>query len=409
MHDVISCCRSCGAPGLETFLSLGELPLANGLLDAEGLRQPELRYPLDVAFCQECSLVQILATVSPEVLFGKDFPYYSSFSETLLLYSKKNVERLIEARGLGPKSLVVEVGSNDGYLLQFLLKEGIPVLGIDPAPGPARAATGLGVPTICDFFDKGLARRLKDEGVRADVVIANNVLAHVPSLGDFVEGIRTILNKGGLAVIEVQYVGDLVDNCAFDTIYHEHHCYFSVTALKELFSRHGLSLSAVEHHPIHGGSLRLFVGLEKEEEPSVSEFLREEVRRGMTSVAYYRDFAALVTGLRDSLVTLLRNLKEEGRSLAGYGAAAKATTLLNYLGIGSNMLEFIVDRNVHKQGRFMPGVHIPISAPARLLEEMPDYVLLLAWNFKDEILRQQANYRAKGGKFIVSIPHPEVV
>ncbi len=259
MHEVITRCRSCGGDGLHLILSLGETPLADGLLTADDLDEPEPRYPLNVVFCEECSLVQLRETVDPEVVFGDDYPYYSSFSDALLEHSRLNAERLIAERGLDEGSLVMELASNDGYLLRNFVQAGIPVLGIDPVPGPAEAAKKVGVPTLAEFFGQSLADRLVTEGKRADVVIANNVLAHVADTNGFVGGIATLLKDDGLAVIEVPYLRDLVDECEFDTIYHEHLCYFSVTALARLFSAHGLSLNRVEHYPIHGGSLRLFV------------------------------------------------------------------------------------------------------------------------------------------------------
>jgi SAM-dependent methyltransferase len=405
----MAACRSCGSTDLTTFLSLGDLPLADGLLREEDLSAPEGRYPLDVAFCGACSLVQILETVPPEVLFCRDYPYYSSFSDALLEHSRRNVESLIAERGLHEESLVVELASNDGYLLQYFAERGIPVLGIDPAEGPAQVAVDKGIPTLREFFTQNMAAGLRSEGKCADVVIANNVLAHVPDLNGFVEGIRILLKEDGVAVIEAPYVKDLIDHCEFDTIYHEHLCYFSVTALVELFKRHGLSLNRVERYPIHGGSLRLFVGKNKDVDATVVQHLQDESQRAVTRLDYFEDFASRVVSIRTALLEMLRDLKSRGKRVAAYGAAAKGAVLLNFAIIGTEVIDFVVDRNVHKQGLYMPGVHIPISGPERILEEMPEYVLLLAWNFRDEILRQQDDYRRRGGRFVIPIPFPEVV
>ena len=404
-------CRSCGQGDLELILSLGNTPLANSLVTAEQLNQPESTYPLDLVFCPGCSLVQITETVPPENLF-REYLYFSSFSDTMLSHASQIVERLLASRKLGPQSLAVEIASNDGYLLQYYLSAGVPVLGIEPAINIARVAQEeKGIRTLCQFFGSATARELAASGERADVIHANNVLAHVPDLNGFAEGVRMLLKDDGLAVIEVPYVKDLIDGCEFDTIYHEHLCYFSLSALDRLFDRQDLVITDVERLPIHGGSIRIFAsrkgGARKGE--SVLRLLDEEAGWGVDRPDFYRGFARRVEELKRSLRSFIFGLKEKEQRLAAYGAAAKGSTLLNYFQIGLEALDFVVDRSTFKQGRYMPGVHLPVSPPARLLEEMPSHVLLLTWNFAEEILEQQAEYRRRGGRFIIPIPELRVV
>jgi SAM-dependent methyltransferase len=409
MFECRSECRSCGSPALSRFLSLGEMPLTAAFLQESQLEDAEPKFPLNVVLCGNCSLVQIRETLSPEAIFCRDYPYYSSFSDTLLEHSRRHAFGLIESRALGAESLVVELASNDGYLLRNFVERRVPVLGIDPAEGPALAAERDGVPTMQAFFGAVLAMRLASEGKSADVIIANNVLAHVPDLNGFVEGIGLLLKPHGVAVIEVPYVRDLVDSCEFDTIYHEHICYFSVTALDKLFARHELHLNRVEHFPLHGGTLRLQVGHLPEGDGSVQSYLESESAAGLTEFAYFRGFADRAYRVRDDLLHLLKDLNSAGKSVAAYGAAAKGCVLLNFAGVGADLVSFVVDRNPHKQGMYMPGVKIPVRAPEALLAEMPDYAVLLAWNFRDEIIGQQAEYRRRGGKFIIPIPSLEIV
>jgi SAM-dependent methyltransferase len=406
---MIAACRSCGSSPLEPILSLGRTPLANALLTADGLDEPEPTYPLDLAFCPACSLVQITETVPPEVLFG-DYPFLSSLSDTVITSAKQLAQRLADERNLDTTSLVIEIASNDGYLLRHYRDLGVPVLGIEPSANAARVAELDGIPTLCEFFDLRLARKLAAEGRRADVLHAHHVLAHVADLNGVVAGMATLLKAGSLAVIEVPYVRDLIEKCEFDTIYHEHLCYFSLTALDRLFRRHGLSVTDLEHTSSQGGSLRLFVaGRDAAPARRVAERLAAEHSAGMPSLAYYRDFASRIQALGRQLVDLLHRLKTEGKRLAAYGASAKGSTLLNVLGIGTDLLDFVVDRSPVKQGRFTPGTHLPILPPEALLERRPDYVLLLTWNLADEILAQQAAYRAQGGRFIIPVPEPQVV
>ena len=403
-------CRSCGSDRLEVFLALGNMPLPDALLSAEELQGPEPRFPLDVAFCPDCSLVQILEEVPPEQLFVDNYLYFSSFSEGLLRHSREHAGRLIAELGLGPESLVVEIASNDGYMLKNFAERGIPVLGIDPAPAQAKAAQEAGVPTLTEFFDAELATQLRSEGTRADVIVANNVMAHTPTLNSFVAGLSILLADDGVATIENTYVKDLIDHCEFDTIYHEHFCYFSCSAVDALVRRQGLFLNGVEHFPtLQGGTLRWRIGAQEAVEPSARSYLEAERAERLTSFAYYREFGARVEGIKRDLTALLGELKREGKSIAAYGAAAKGSTLLNYAGVGPELVDFVVDRNVHKHGLFMPGVHIPIFAPEKLLEEMPEYVVLLAWTYRDEVLKQQREYRRRGGKFIIPIPWPQVL
>lgn len=403
-------CRSCGSPQLYPILSLGKTPLANALLTEGELNEPEPIFPLEVILCAGCALVQLTETVPPEALF-RDYLYFSSYSDTMVQHARESAGELIASRGLRPDSLVVEVASNDGYMLRAFVESGIPVLGIEPARNIATVAHERGIRTLPEFFSRALANEVRLTYGPADVILANNVLAHVPDINDFVSGIRALLKDNGVFVIETPYVRDLVDNLEFDTIYHEHVFYYSLTALDHLFRRNGLSAIAVSRIRIHGGSLRIAVGLTGEavEDGSVSQLLGEEKKAGLAVPAYYHSFAERVGSVGENLNTLLYALKSQGKRIAAYGAAAKGSTLLNFFGIGRDILDFVVDRSPLKQGRYMPGVHLAIFPPERLLDLSPDYVLLLTWNFADEILHQQRAYRSHGGKFILPLPEVKVV
>lgn len=410
MNEDRHACRSCGSAELECFLDLGTTPLANALLDRDHADHPEVRYPLRVAFCHGCCLVQILDVVPPSELF-EDYPYFSSNSDAMLQHARAIAERMIDCEGLNATSRAGEVASNDGYLLRWYRDAGIPVLGVDPAQNIVAIARQHGIPTECRFFGAELAQELRGDGRQVDVLHANNVLAHVPTLNDVVQGIGLWLRPAGVAVIEAPYVRDMIDNVEFDTIYHEHVFYFSLTALIPLFERHGLTVEHVERLPIHGGSLRLFIrhAAAASSTADVRALIDQERSAGLTDMDYYRDFSSRVATLGDKLQNMLASLAQGGARIAAYGAAAKGATLLNTFGIGPKLIDFVADRSPHKQGKLMPGVHLPIVPPAALLERRPDYVLLLAWNFATEVLEQQAEYRHAGGHFIIPVPEPHVV
>ena len=354
--------------------------------------------------------MQITETVPPDTLF-REYAYFSSFSDTMVRHAKEIAHSLTGTLKLNAQSLVVEVASNDGYLLQWYKQAGVPVLGIEPARNIAKMAeVQKGIPTICEFFGRDLAKQLVRKGQLADVIHANNVLAHVPDLNGVIAGFKTLLKPDGVVVVEAPYLKDLIDHVEFDTIYHEHLCYFSLTSLDRLFRRHGLQIVDVEHLPIHGGSLRVFAQhFEAAIRPSISvqRMLTQEDEWAYRE-SFYRDFGLRVDDLRTNLVTLLKRLKSENKRIAVYGASAKGSTLLNYFGIGAELLDYVVDRSTIKQGRFTPGTHLKIHDPERLLEDKPDYCLLLTWNFAEEILAQQKAYRAQGGKFIIPIPNVRV-
>jgi len=405
---MIAACRSCGSDDIRPVLSLGSAPLANRLpsLDASG--PPDPRYPLDLCVCAACSLAQLSDTVPPEVLFH-DYPYLSSFSDTMIEHARGLAAMLIQRCSLDANTLVLEIGSNDGYLLQHFAAAGIPVLGIDPARDASDHAKRRGVPTRQLFFGAATADGLIREGIRPRVIVANNVLAHVPDVNDVVSGVRRLLSPDGVFVIETPYIRDLIDGLEFDTIYHEHVFYYSFTALARLLARHDLMPIDVDRVSIHGGSIRTIARAGASRSDAAERVLQEETEWGACAQETYANLAWRIAARCRELRDLLLTRKRAGRRLAAYGAAAKGVMLLHALGAGHDVLDFVVDRSPRKQGRRMPGADVPILAPAELLVQMPDDVLLLTWNLRAEILEQQAEYRRRGGTFIIPLPELQIV
>jgi SAM-dependent methyltransferase len=404
----MSTCRACAA-NTEAFLPFGRLPLANALVPLDAPPERQEYFPLTMIWCGRCGLVQLAETIDPARLF-RHYVYASSNSAAFLDHVGALAARLVRQRALDGRSRVIEIGSNDGYLLQYYRDADVPVLGVEPARNIAALARDRGIDTVGEFFSLPLARELANGDQRADVIHVHNVLAHVPDLADFVAALRTILKPAGIVAIEVPYLCDLVETLAFDTVYHEHVFYFSLTPLMSLFARHGMQIFAVERVPVHGGSLRLFARLaeDRPSEPSIGELLDKERAWGVGDPATYLRFADAVRAFPPVFRKYLARLRAGGASIAAYGASAKGATLLNYCGIGRDTINFVVDRSPLKHGLALPGVQVPILPVDELLRRRPDFVVILAWNFAEEIMQQQAEYRRAGGRFILPVPHPRL-
>jgi len=401
----------CGTPLRATFVDLGMSPLCESYVSREQLNQMEPFYPLHAYVCESCFLVQLDEYVSPEEIFS-EYAYFSSYADSWVQHMKRYTGMIIERLSLGPKSFVVEIASNDGYLLQHFVAKGIPVLGIEPAANIAKVAVEKGVPTLVEFFGEKLARQLAVQGKQADLIAGANVLAQVPDVNDFVKGIKILLKPRGVVTIEFPHLMRLIEENQFDTIYHEHFSYFSFLTVERIFAAHGIALFDVEEIPTHGGSLRIYgchaggsfypIG------PRVKELRTREERMGFNGLERYSTFAEQVEETKRKLLEFLIRAKREGKSIAGYGAPGKGNTLLNYCGIRTDFLEYTVDRSSYKQGKFLPGTHIPIYSPEKIEETKPDYVLILPWNFKDEIMAQMSHIRKWGGQFVTPIPEVKV-
>jgi hypothetical protein len=405
-------CRFCGTPLRQTFVDLGMSPLCESFLTVDQLNAMEPFYPLHVRVCEQCFLVQLEQYVSKEHIFT-EYAYFSSYSDSWLKHSSNYVDMISKRFNLGPRSLAVELASNDGYLLQYFVKKGIPVLGVEPAANVAKSAEEKGVSTLVKFFGCQTAQEMVASGQAADLVIGNNVLAQVPDLNDFVGGIRILLKPEGVATLEFPHLSRLMEENQYDTIYHEHFSYFSLITVEKIFAAHGLVLFDVDEIPTHGGSIRIYLrhaeDRSKPVEPSVVNLRQRELGAGLDRMETYATFAEQVIDSKHKLLELLIRVRREGKRIAGYGAPGKGNTLLNYCGIRKDFLEFTVDRNPYKHGRFLPGTHVPIFPVEQIRERRPDYILILPWNLKDEIVPQLAYAREWGAKFIVPIPMARVL
>jgi C-methyltransferase C-terminal domain/Putative zinc binding domain/Methyltransferase domain len=406
-----STCRACGGMALRTFLSLGPTPLANSFLRSETQFREEASYPLDVCFCEDCSLVQLLDVIDPNTLF-RNYIYVTGTSETMAAHNARYSRDVVELLKLKAGELIVEVASNDGSLLKCFRQSGAKTLGIEPAENIAEIARANGIETVNHFFNSMTASRILNSHGPARAIIANNVLAHVDDTGDFLGGCKELLDRNGLLVIEVPYVRDLIQQLEYDTIYHEHLCYFSVSALLRLCGAAGLSIIRIDHVSVHGGSLRMYAGARADygdHSENAIRWAELETRDGLNGPALYHRFAGEVSRNRTAVRDMLISLKGAGKTVAGYGAPAKGNTLLNYCGIDAQLIPYTVDKNPMKIGRYTPGMHIPVLPVSTLFDRQPDYVLILAWNFAAEIIEQQMEYRSRGGRFITPIPEPRIL
>lgn len=401
-------CRACNTNLGEPFFSLGNSPLSNAYLSKDDLHKMEPYYPLEVYLCKRCYLIQLEEFKTAKNIFSSDYAYFSSYSESWLQHCKNYTEMMINRFGFNKDSFIVELASNDGYMLQYFRQQGIPVLGIEPASNTAEAAIEKGIPTDITFFDMSYAKKMVKAGKLADLIIGNNVLAHNPNLNDFVEGLNLVLKSNGIITMEFPHLLKLIEGNQFDTIYHEHFSYFSFYTVQKLFASHNLELFDVEEIPTHGGSLRIYAkhkdDASKTIRKNVRDLLENEEAAGIFDLNTYYDFSEKVKLTKRKLLQFLIQAKNEGKKIVGYGAPAKGNTLLNYCGIRTDFLDYTVDRNIHKQNKYLPGTHIPIQHPDKIKEDKPDYVLILPWNIKDEIMEQMSFIREWGGKFVVPIP-----
>ena len=404
-------CRFCNTPLKHTFVDLGMSPLCESYLSLEQINQVEPFYPLHVHVCDRCFLVQLESYVSPEHIFT-EYAYFSSYADTWLQHAKSYTDLMVERFGFDEQSFVVEVASNDGYLLQYFVEKNIPCLGIEPAANVAKVAVEKNVPTLVEFFGVESAKKLAQQGKQADLLLGNNVLAQVPDLNDFVAGMKILLKPQGVITVEFPHLMCLMAENQFDTIYHEHFSYFSFITAEKIFSAHGLTLFDVEELSTHGGSLRIYARHQEDTTKPISDraiaLRKRELEAGFTDTQCYANFAEQVKETKRKLLDFLITAKRDGKTIVGYGAPGKGNTLLNYCGVRTDFLDYTVDRNPYKQGKFLPGTHIPIYHPDKIAETQPDYVLILPWNFKDEIMNQMSSIRDWGGRFVVPIPEVKV-
>ena len=400
-------CRFCGTPLEHTFVDLGMSPLCQSFVSADHLNHMEPFYPLNVYVCGKCFLVQLQEYVAPQNIFS-DYLYFASYSDTWLAHAKAYTDLMAQRFAINEKSLVVEIASNDGYLLQYFVEKKVPVLGIEPAANVAAVATQKGIPSLVKFFNSDTARELVSKGQRADLLLGNNVLAHVPDINNFVAGMKILLKPAGVITMEFPHLMRLMEENQFDTIYHEHFSYLSFSTVERIFAAHGLTLFDVEELPTHGGSLRIYARHEEDKAkpvgPSVIELRAREQKAGFEKLETYSRFAEQVKETKRKLLEFLIHAKQNGKTIVGYGAPGKGNTLLNYCGIRTDFIDYTVDRSPYKQGMFLPGTRIPVFSPDRIRETRPDYLLILPWNLKDEIIRQNAYIREWGGQFVVPIP-----